>query len=490
MAEKKDVSTSTPLSLWDQASSRFHIRLVLCFELDNSKRDQVVSHLGNVLRQLSRSRPDLAGRLHLGERRGWIHLRESPDFQIPLEVMDGEKIFRIDDYKELRERSFPAAAFLGADMFTYQGAVVSSKSEVPVAAVRIIFIDGGMLLATFLHHGFGDGECLKEFLEAFSAQSRGETVSVPGNRSLDFAKKKNNKKEQDDEICSEKAPSFHQLLEKCPEYVESLELEGPNQPTYRPGGLNESDYRKDGKIFVFTSDKIQKLKDLVMKHAPSDRPPSSYVCLATLFWAHAAQARMDFEAEEESWECDGLAMMTNPVNWRLRAFRDENKSYYGNSATLAQTCVEKDELQLACEKPEFWARLVRKVEAAIRKIDDDFVRQRVELFEAAPDPRSLCLLIDPRIPQDLAFNTWRDFGADTEWDLYGEGPGAKGVGGGIIKADALRRSQDHWNLGGTLILPARQSSDEYEVLLTIPRDAMEELCDDENFMCWVTRVIE
>ncbi|MBE3112628.1 MAG: hypothetical protein IMZ46_19310, partial [Acidobacteria bacterium] len=480
----------TPLSIWDQSTSRFHIRLVLCFAVENSQRKQVTAHLGDTLDRLSRQRPDLAGRLHLGARQGWVYLRQAPELRIPFDTFNIESESDYT-YEQLRAGSFPARAFVHP-RFGYLGKLEDDESLVPVAAVRAFFVDGGMLLATFLHHSFGDGECMLEFLHAFSAATRGVHVPATGSRSLEFTR---------GEVISEKTPSFDQLLRRCPEFVRTEAHLGPNQPTLRPGGRAEMSYERDGKVFVFAKAAIQRLKDIVAEKAPSGRPPSSYVVLASLIWAHAAKARLRTEVHEASWGDADAATLTNPVNWRYRAFKGDNKEYFGNGAALAQTRVSTSELRRACGDEEGWARVVRRLEAGIRAVDEGYVRDRVEMFESAPDPRELGLVMDPRVPQDLAFNTWREFGADTLWDLgvghknggsgsngvgangtngvhaNGEGEngtngtngtngvhangGAAGTGG--VRPDKLRRSQDDWNFGGTLILPAREGSEDYEV---------------------------
>ncbi|SPO04081.1 uncharacterized protein DNG_06764 [Cephalotrichum gorgonifer] len=476
----------TPLSIWDQCTSRFHIRLLLCFEVENSQREQVASHLADTLGRLSSLRPDYAGRLHLGHRQGWVCLRESPDYEIPFDAHDITDEFGYT-YQELKEASFPAKPFVHP-RFGYEGAIESPESRVPVAAVRAWFIDGGMLLATFLHHAFGDGACLLEFLRAFAAQSRGVHVELSGDRSLEFVRGNTG---------HEKARSFDQVLKSCPEFVKTLLSMGPNQPTLRPGGRSQDAYCKDGRIFVFTAVAIQGLKDTVSRLAPGPRPPSSYVVLASLIWAHAARARLSTETHEASWGPADVATMTNPVNWRYRAFKEESKGYYGNSAVLAQTTFNTDDLLRACEDEVMWASLVRRVESCIRRVDEEYVRKRFELFDNADDPRALGLLMDPRVPQDLAFNTWREFGADEEWDLgvcvahRENGVERNGDGGRrYVKPDQLRRSQDDWNIGGTLILPARKGSEDYEVLLTIPAPAMQLLCCDRGFLKWVDRMHE
>lgn len=559
--------TVTQLSTWDQSTSRFHIRLVLCFRVPNSQRENVTAHLAATLDRLSTHRPDLAGQLHLGDRRGWICLRESPSFRIPFDTRNIEDEFGYT-YEKLEEANFPAGAFVHP-RFGYPGRLGEEEPPVPVAAVRAFYVDGGLLMATFLHHAFGDGECMLEFLGAFSGASREVVIPVKGTRSLEFtrggAASKADQREKIVKIGKTgeignvgKKLSFEELLARCPEFTLTHPSLGPNQPTPRPGGPLESSYNKTGRVFVFSAKSIQGLKNAVQRHAPSDRPPSTYVVLASLMWAHAARARTATEAHEDTWGDPNVATLTVPVNWRRRAFGAASGGYFGNAAALARTTTRTSELLLSCGDEKVWAGVVRKLEREIRGVDADFVRRRVELFEGAGDPRVLGLVMDPRVGADLAFNTWREFGADTLWDIgvVPDGEVEDGVGNGIesgetmengicngvsengvatdgekspsengvamdgekfpsengeakdgekfpsengvgedgrggrrgVKPDKLRRSQDNWNMGGTLILPAREGSTDYEVLLTIPGPAMELLCRDWGFMRWVSGV--
>lgn len=538
--------TVTSLSTWDQSTSRFHIRLVLCFSVPNSQRENVTAHLAATLDRLSKHRPDLAGRLHLGHRQGWICLRKSPSFRIPFDTRNIEDEFGYT-YEELEKASFPAGAFVHP-RFGYPGRIGEAEPPVPVAAVRAFYVDGGLLMATFLHHAFGDGECMLEFLGAFSGASRGVRVPARGSRCLEFTRRgalsKTDKSEKIEKIeKTGKKLSFEELLARCPEFTLTHPSLGPNQPTPRPGGPPESSYAKTGRIFIFSAASIQGLKNAVQRHAPSDRPPSSYVVLASLIWVHAARARTATETHEDSWGDPGVATLTVPVNWRRRAFGAASSGYFGNAAALARTTTSTSDLLLSCGDEKVWAGVVRKLEREIRGVDADFVRRRVELFEGAEEPRVLGLVMDPRVGADLAFNTWREFGADTLWELgmddvapdrvvngdvvenrdgevmengevengdarengeknmeknvkkdekeekNGEGMANGKLEGSWVKPDKLRRSQDNWNMGGTLILPAREGSTDYEVLLTIPGPAMDLLCRDWGFMRWVSGML-
>ncbi len=108
------------------------------------------------------------------------------------------------------------------------------------------------------------------------------------------------------------------------------------------------------------------------------------------------------------------------------------------------------------------------------------MRHRTDFFSLVADPRHVGLDFDPRTPQDLGFNTWRYFGADTRWHI----PGLAAP-----TPDAMRRTQDEWNMSGSLILPAKADSTVHELLVTLPQSAMDLLCQDDGWMAWVDKVI-
>ena len=132
---------------------------------------------------------------------------------------------------------------------------------------------------------------------------------------------------------------------------------------------------------------------------------------------------------------------------------------------------------------------VGALEASVHTVDEDYVLRRTALIRTAPDPRLIGLAADSRDPREFYFNTWRHFGARARWGLPGLLGEEDGSEGGVA-AEAIRRAQGGWNLGGGLILPARGSGDKYEVLVTLDAEAMEKLCADEVWMEWVDKVVE
>ncbi len=168
------------------------------------------------------------------------------------------------------------------------------------------------------------------------------------------------------------------------------------------------------------------------------------------------------------------------MNWRTRAFQDATRDYFGNAALPAVTRMAAGRLAAACEDDGELARAAALVRETIDGVDQPYVHSRLAMLSAAPDPRLIGVRYDPRMPEVLAFNTWRHFGADAAWRVPGV-PAAR--------PDAIRRAHGSWNLGTALILPARAGSPGQELFVSLSVDAMRLLCEDERWMRWVDRVI-
>jgi hypothetical protein len=237
---------------------------------------------------------------------------------------------------------------------------------------------------------------------------------------------------------------------------------------------------KTGKIFVFRRDRIQELQQLVRQHLKSPQNPSTYTCLAALTFAHITKAREQAEAFLPSFEGKYEASLWNSVNWRTRAFQDFTEDYFGNAALPAVTKVPRRLLIKACDDTLAFAKLVPMIKASVDAVDEEYVLRRLAMVSALPDPRLIGVNYDPRMPQTLAFNTWRHFGADAIWDI----PGVS-----VEKPDAIRRAHGSWNLGTALILPAQALSIHQEIFVSLSKVSMDLLCKDREWLKWVDRII-
>lgn len=549
----KDEGYSELLSIWNQHSPRVYISVVLCFPCDDRLRDDAAHHLETSLRRLSRSRPLFAGRLYTSGP-GQISVRRAPFYTIPFDVCVADKE-AWPTYQHMRDEGFPPSLFIDP-WYARQGDPERASEPLPVSRVQARFVEGGMLLSVFLHHSIMDGQSLGIFLECLAAQTRLQqgpadhpseqkiALSAPRhyyhNLKTHHHHHHHNYQQQHQKGGSDLRAQFQRLAAKCPEYTILPDFSGPTQPRYFDAGTPMNEIERTGRIFVFSNERLEALRELVVRIHASDVSTSTsgsgsssaparsptllpttttcYTALAALTFAHVTRARRVAEnyllgsnnsmggttatatAKNTTTTTTTTTTSTNPksvrravaatattaqlwnsVNWRFRgAFQDATKDYFGNAALPAVTRVATDGLAAACEDDAALARTVLLVRETIDGVDQAYVHKRLAMLAAAPDPRLIGLKYDPRAAEALAFNTWRHFGADAEWHV----PGCP-----ARKAHAIRRAHGGWNLGTALILPAQAGSTKQELFVSLSVKAMERLCNDERWMRWVDRVI-
>ncbi|KAI0468155.1 hypothetical protein F4859DRAFT_216230 [Xylaria cf. heliscus] len=471
--QKRCCCTQEPLSVFNQCSPRVYICVVLCFPCDDNRREDAVHHIQQSLARLADSRPLFAGRLHTDE--GRVYLQRSCAFDIPFEVIPTEAGNELD-YEKLRHDEFPPATFIDA-RYGLPGLAGPNCNPIPVSKVDVTFARGGLLLSIFLQHALTDGGSLQIFLEAFGNQTRNISDNLPSEQKLRVPSRKSHS------VVNRKLPetsAFKTLVARCPEYAILSDLSGPTQPRMQTIGQPISSLNKIGKIFVFTSDRLRELRERVREMNSSDKRPTAYMSLATLAFAHITKARIGTEPALTGIEPTQKAQLWNSVNWRTRAFDGATNNYFGNAVLPAVTRATREQVNAATNTDEALANLVPYVQASINEVDEEYVGRRMAMMSQAPDPRMVGVNYDPRSPEVLAFNTWRHFGADIEWNI----PGVP-----VTKPDTIRRATGGFGLGTALILPAKRDSGKQELYVSLTVDAMEALCHDERWMGWVDRII-
>ncbi|KAH6653216.1 hypothetical protein BKA67DRAFT_593205 [Truncatella angustata] len=457
------------LSIWNQSSPRVYISVVLCFPLDNALCDDAVGHLETSLERLGQERPLFAARLAADSTQpGHAHLIQSPEFRIPFEVSMKPGAIPAD-YSQIRENGFPPGVFI-KPCFSIPGLIGTETDPLPVSRVQAFVIPGGLLLAVYLHHSLCDGDSLRIFLECLAAQTRGDAIDRPSEQAFDGPRSHH-----------KVDGSLESLISKCPEYTLLPNLKGPTQPRFSEVGEPLDTIPKIGKIFVFKKRRIAELQRTIESHFQyGDRTPSTYTCLAALSFAHIVSARLKTEKFLPSIEVKGPAKLWNSVNWRSRAFQHLTGDYFGNAALPAVTRVSQETILRSSVDIATLASLVPHIKGSIDAVDQEYVKHRLAMVSAMPDPRYIGVNYDPRMSQCLAFNTWRHFGADAEWEI----PGVS-----VKNPEAIRRAHGSWNLGTALILPARASADSQELFVSLSQVSMDELCKDTEWLKWVDSTI-
>ncbi len=476
------------LSVYGQMAPRAYLSTAMCFPFPKSSslldRFNAINHLMTALEELAKQRPDLAGDLHLGstpEEGPFVYLRfpeesttgEKPT--IPLGAAKHEEI----RYELLKNLGFPPVAFVMPD-FALDGDIPKhdATTRLPVVRVTMRFISGGVCLCIYLHHAYADISGLDLVTTALAAATRSVTCQHPSNCTLALPSSST----------AETDPRpLEAQLEDFPEYIKLPTPFGPTQP-YLLGGMAPDDIFKSGKIFVFKLAQLNQLRDALAMSVPegsTPKLPSSYSVLSALTWAHTAKAR---QAEQDAPK-DALskpAMFSNPVMWKDRVYQAEAKDYSGPTTLWTVAIVDTSKVMAATSDQLSLAHLAQEIEAANNEATTEaYIQKRTDLFTTLKDPRYVGLNVDPRMPQNLSFNTWQHLSTHAKWNI----PGVKENGEPVTQPDAIRRIQAEWDLGGGLILPAKQEADEIELLITLPSTSMLRLCADKEWMKQVDRIV-
>ncbi|KAK2592774.1 hypothetical protein QQS21_009517 [Conoideocrella luteorostrata] len=496
--------SAVPLSTWDQIAPRQYIRQVYCFPYQPAQCG-ALQPLYNALRvALDRTcveLPDFAGKVGLEGKPGHLAILKQAHDEPVLEVVDHSKTFPFD-YAELKAKGFPAQAFVGPSFDLEHS--WTDRSKIPVVKVHARIISGGLMLCVYVHHSTTDGMGMNNFMSRFARYTLLPDYSVYHLRDASIKKHF----ELPDDITS--APtdqnSFEHLMEQCPEYWIAPKYSGPLTFNFSPSEVPFESITKEGRIFVFNADSIELLKETATKYHPLiDNDvyirPSTFACLTALTWVSVIISRREV-AQTVSMEKSARLLLN--ASWARRAFTKlihdstSNTNANGNTVAMVNLQVELSNLVTARLSQEVtpatgraFAKVVHLIEVALASITDDFVATRTAMIRAAPDPRMIGVDHDPLDPHDFIINSWRHLGADTRWNLPGViGDEEARDADGSVCPDAVRRAQPVWNMSAGLILPGRQCSKKYEILVTLDAMSMAKLCSDQCWMTWVDRVVE
>ncbi|TQW00761.1 hypothetical protein V2A60_001810 [Cordyceps javanica] len=484
---EEPTTQSRPLTAWNQAALRGYIKQVHCFKTDGGRDalDALGRHLDKALTCVCRHMPYMAGTLSLSrEQPGVIVLHTRKDDRIlhmKCDMSDEEHLA----YAKLQDRGFPAGVFLGP-LFNIELALSENGHEIPVTAILLNLVDGGILMSVFVHHAITDGIGVNCFLSAVAAAMKNSDTLPP--EPLCFPRKIDVPVPSTSDMMGRDATLAKTLSKQCPE----LKLVDPS--------TDHADYMttmygvskvKFGGIFVFGPEKLRLVKDAVVSAGYSSTP-STFACLAALSWAFMTTTRLrTVGIADESRQGDTKCRVIMPTWWGDRLFREQLRDYAANAVAFTVawhgaadlfTIAETASTDLSAAKGALM-RVVQNIEATLGSVNEEFVRTRSTLFNNVGDPRQIQYSFTPSDPTQLFFNSWRRLGADIEWTI----PTAAGLE--LMKADAVRKGQGEWNESAGLIMPGRREHQEYEAVLSSDADSMESLRNNAAWKSWVDRQI-
>ncbi|KAF7533411.1 hypothetical protein G7054_g7106 [Neopestalotiopsis clavispora] len=456
------------LSLCNHVSPRSYIALVLCFPLADTFAQAAIDHLRISLQQVAKEQPLFTGQLRLvgDSRPGVAELVFCPDREIPFDVRISTDSASIT-YSDLKAKSFPQRFFIGPEFD--QPAQIGSD-PIPIVRVHVTILPGGLLLTIYLHHSIGDGHSVRNFLKCFAAKTKGEVVDTVYTQTM-----------RKPWPYQRKATSFSSALSACREFTALPDLSGPWQVRMSRLGPPLPTIERSGKVFVFSDTHIAELQKLLSAQLQSSAKISTYTCIAALAFSHIIKARLQADSPSVYNEDESQALLWNTVGWRTRTAQPLPEEYFGNAVLLNATRVSTKEIYDACEDVAALGSLVCSIRKSIDEVDEEFVAKRLSLFAEIDDPRVLGFDLDPRVPTNLIFNSWRYFGADIEWNI----PGVN-----VAVPESVRKAQGSWNLGTAILLPTSPTSGRQELFVSLTNSAMASLCADKEWLRWISQVIE
>ncbi|KAK3947123.1 glycosyl hydrolase catalytic core-domain-containing protein [Pseudoneurospora amorphoporcata] len=496
------------------------------------------------------SEPDKLALNKTGKYNPWhVYLHTAADYEIPLVAQypddeETQKMYggiearfephgaegwppRFVDYDQLKREEFPVEPFINP-LLTDLRTLKEGGETLPAIQVRVLFLKGGFILIILGHHTLFDGGSFTQFLNVLAEHTTSSSPTwegVPGVHDLALS------------LPTIEKP-YEELLAKCPEYNE-WEDHAPNGPTHPvcpslPGREGDS-LTGSSKIFVFTFAKLVRLqKEIAAAHGVK---AGIYECLSGLLWSLTYLSRVTASSSSSSADTDPCSfekflhdhfaeeqpVFSTPTDWMARvaalkstdpevvAFKEQmakdTKAYLGNKITWISTRLPSasmliDAANAAKDSQEMDLAALAKIVAAMNKSSTDmaenmaeYITMRTSLFAAGEsDIRRIGLSFDPRQPSEWQMNSWKNFGADTEWRFPLRSSSSSVLmpmvpanafcaaasashshreAFNVTKPDAVRRVQARYGISGGLWLPARkEQKTEVLVQVSLPEEAM------------------
>ncbi|KAI9832020.1 MAG: hypothetical protein M1819_004564 [Sarea resinae] len=411
------------LSTADNAlAPRHYMGVTLCFQINNEAKVDAQDVLDYALARLLTRMNVLAGTVSLdpaqpSNGRLVLRLRKREPLTIPCRTRHLSSEGFPFTYKELQDKQFPPAAFDKAILSPFPDAP-SAEDQSPVFGMQKNFIDGGLLLSFCLHHAVGDGYWLRKIVQFFSfcllQNFDIEIISAP--------------LRIDEFEASLKLRNPEKLVKKCDERV--IVKEGVSIAISK---MIMPDLTTC--IFQMPLWLIPSLKEYIRKSLVTFAPMGAFAstndCIAAYAWAHMTKARWPpadplcpYEAQPANHP--KYSKLFIPLDFRNRiqpSFTD--KTYIGNAIITVPAVVEVHTLVGAAyagqdaQGLKCLAEVALAIRQQILKVDDAFIRQRLELGKSMADIRQLKLDFNPTTNTNAVFNNLSGFGEGFQWYIPG-----------------------------------------------------------------------
>ncbi|KIW52868.1 hypothetical protein PV05_08481 [Exophiala xenobiotica] len=465
------------LSSIEHCMPRSYIRICLAYRLPNKEMlPSVVSRLNHFVRKTVDAKPYLSGYVvstqepskHVGGVE--IHFSDRDYVEYPKVNIRHLTCDEVPySYEELNEKGLPPS--LIKPELVSALAESADEERAPVFRVQANVVEGGLIVSLYLHHCISDGtgvgllisgSVLKDH-SRFERHLDGQGYQTP---SLSMRL---------DTFAHQKSVVRQELSYSCPNQINDRELQCK---TFKPASEVNGCARIQGRGCVISIPLagLAKLKEALEAHA-GDSFISQNDALQALLWHSMTRARIPSLSADASVKESKLLM---PVNIRNKLKKPLSEFYFGAAIDFASAKMPL--LHLDCSSDTALATSALAIRRAIAAVNEPYIRQAIALARYA-DPNT-----DVRDLQ--ASNMDRSKGADmyvTSWEKLPcyEATFEMGLG----PPDWVRKPWSR-DPGSCIVLPQDERKDYLEVVIQMTEDDMARLLEDQEFMKYVSRVIE
>lgn len=468
-----------PLSPFDQTIPRLYVHKMFCFPFPDADRQaEAVERLEQALSATILKWPFIAGKVSPSPA-------NEHEVQLSYEAPEiggiGEHVLVVRNlaapeypwsYEQLAEAGMPPSA-MHKDVLSTVPEWPAHEETHPALAIQVNFIEGGLILCFAFHHAVADGGSFITFLKAFA-----EATKNPVRR--------------DSATAMLVEPRIGYVVPRS--YADVLAVDSFPEYDYKSIPDHHDAYREiTTRILTFSAATIQKLeadiKDELKKNPDGPSFVSNIACLSSLIWVAVMRAR---HGRLPPFESSKIGIAVNARACMTPKLPDE---YFGNLVVHTNATAKVYELldtkscgsgQLEPMSTATLALAASRMRQATQSVTPAYVERRLRTFSSLEDPTETSRLYAAAMDTahtGLDFSSWRDQGADIEFDIPGAG------------TSTVQYWRKAWspNEGAYNILPRKGGSKgpaDWEISLGLSKQDMEIVCSEGELGGWTTRIIE
>lgn len=380
-----------PLSPIDMVMPRMHTPKLLYFA-STAEPAAITTNLLAALELTLKKIPIIAGSVALskqkGEQQGYLSV-QSPYLRAE-DILSTNDLRNEYDYEQLRAAHFPSDG-IGFDAIAPEMFGKSADST-PVMVAQANFLRGGLLLFFAVHHCVLDEMGLFNVMKVWSSCCRGDL-------GLDFVTSQWFDRSSLLQGAGTGRMEDHPEYTLAPEGATARAVEDPS--VYYPSSENVH-----SATFFFSDEALGRLKMAATKLNKDDGEDgatwiSTNDALIALFWCCITSARL---AESPQAISEVFPLFGMAVNGRSQLRPPVSPDYCGNVVLVAKTLAKADDL--LSSQPERLAKAASLIRKAVKVVDDDYIRDVIQMIRNVDDVGRLAPRRRPAIEHFLGCSTW------------------------------------------------------------------------------------